>query len=516
MAQSTIRFDIRYLVQRHAVCKGTVLGTKAMESMKKLTTRDDLQHHFQVGDQFTIPGQESLEEFSFVLDVSGRKIPAVAVQCTSGEPKRLCLSTLIKQVVEYEEMNGEYRIKKNTDGTYVTHFADTPLRREILARNNVADILHALSGRTFRISSIMGPYKTSRLKETYDNLGRKRLEIAELRETTIPVFEEIFPDYDTYIDEENNNHIKTTASIGDTDLLYLKLCQTLCGQKYKNKIIITKSNEEIFNGKVASYKWTHWDANYHTDDFEIESGFIKFDERGHIVYEENNGKIEDVRYDYNSKDLLISYKCHDYHRQFVYLNDGKLIESIRYDNNDNFISRVLFEYDNNKVSKCQIYGKDGIENELLFICNRGLLMRKEDKKAFTEYKYDIYGNIIEERYTGKITYELQYVKKYKYSDKNLLIETIKKTPVCCERVKYLYDTARRTQEEFHYLKNYVENVEEGVFHIIKEYDIFGNCIKEIHNSFDDSRLFSKTLREIEYYDVEQTPKGLSFQTLFID
>ena len=64
MAQSTIRFDIRYLVQRHAVCEGTVLGTKAMESMKKLTTRDDLQHYFQVGDQFTIPGLELLEEFS--------------------------------------------------------------------------------------------------------------------------------------------------------------------------------------------------------------------------------------------------------------------------------------------------------------------------------------------------------------------------------------------------------------------------------------------------------------------
>jgi hypothetical protein len=73
MAQTTIRDDIRTLVLRHAACEGTVLGTKAMESMIKLTTRDDLQHYFQVGDQFTIPGQELLEEFSFVIDVSGRK-----------------------------------------------------------------------------------------------------------------------------------------------------------------------------------------------------------------------------------------------------------------------------------------------------------------------------------------------------------------------------------------------------------------------------------------------------------
>jgi hypothetical protein len=235
-------------------------------------------------------------------------------------------------------MNGEYRIKKNADGTYVTHFADTPLRREILARNTVADILHALSGRTFRVSAIMGPYKTSRLKETYDYLGRKRNEIAELQETTIPVFEEIFPDYEMYIDEDNNDHIKTTVSIGYTDLLYLKLCQTLCGQKYKSKIVITKSNEEIFNGKVASYKWSHWDANYHTDDFEIESGIKKFDERGHIIYEEYNGNMEDVRYDYNNKDLLVLYKCNDCHKQFVYLNDGKLLESIKCDIDGNFIS----------------------------------------------------------------------------------------------------------------------------------------------------------------------------------
>lgn len=513
MAQSKIQFDIRYLVQRHAVCEGTVLGTKAMESMKKLTTRDDLQHYFQVGDQFTIPGQELLEEFSFVIDVNGRKIPAVAVQCTSGEPKRLCLPTLIKQVVEYEESNGEYRIKKNTDGTCVTHFADTPLRREILAKNTVADILYALSGRTFRVSSIMGPYKTSRLKKTYDYLGQIKIEIAELQETTIPVFEEIFPDYEMYIDEDNNDHIKTTVSIGYTDLLYLKLCQTLCGQNYKSKIVTTKSNEEIFNGKVASYKWSHWDANYHTDDFEIESGIKKFDERGHIIYEEYNGNMEDVRYDYNNKDLLVLYKCNDCHKQFVYLNDGKLLESIRCDKDDNFISRVLYEYDNNRVSKCQVYGKEGIENEIIFIYNRGLLMQKEDKKALIEYKYDIYGNLIEERYTGKITYELQYVKKYKYSDKNLLVETITKTPACCERVEYSYDTIKRIQEEFHYRKNYIENVEEGWLHVIKEFDRIGNCIKEIHNSFDDKKLFSKILREIEYYDGEQTPMVLSFQTL---
>ena len=64
MAQTTFSSGIRELVLRHAACEGTVLGTKEMESMKKLTTKDVLQHYFQVGDQFTIPGQELLEEFS--------------------------------------------------------------------------------------------------------------------------------------------------------------------------------------------------------------------------------------------------------------------------------------------------------------------------------------------------------------------------------------------------------------------------------------------------------------------
>ena len=43
MARTTISFGIRGLVQRHAACEGTVLGTKEMESMKKLTTKDDLE-----------------------------------------------------------------------------------------------------------------------------------------------------------------------------------------------------------------------------------------------------------------------------------------------------------------------------------------------------------------------------------------------------------------------------------------------------------------------------------------
>ena len=513
MARTTISFGIRGLVQRHAACEGTVLGTKEMESMKKLTTKDDSQHDFQVGDQFTIPVQELIEEFSFVSNIRGRRIPAVAVQCKSGDAKILYLPTLIKKVIEYEETNGGYRIKKNTDGTNVAHFADTPLREEIIAPKTVADILYALSGRTFRVSSIMGPYKTALLKDTYDKYGNKTHEIVGLSESTIPVFEEIFSDYEMYVDEENNGHIKTTASIGYTDLLYSKLCQTLCGQKYKSKIIIVKSNEEIFNGKVASYKWTHWDANFHNDDFETESGITKFDERGHIIYEEYNGSIQNARYYYNSKDMLVSYKCKDYHTNYIYLNDGHLLESIKCDNDDNFISRVLYEYTNNKISKCHVYGKEGIKNEIIFVYNRGFLMKKEDKNAFINYKYDIYGNIIEERNVGKITHELYYVKKYKYSNNNLLIETITKTSACCERVEYSYDIIRRIQEEYHYRKNYVENVEEGWLHIIKEYDKFGNCIKEIHNSFDDSRLFSKTLREIEYYDGEHTPKALSFQTL---
>jgi hypothetical protein len=183
---------VEMLVKRHAAVQGTEVGTAAINSMKKLTNADPSEGVWNVGDQFTVPPAELIDQAAFVAAINGNKAPAVAVHCENGQDKVLYLSTLKKNVVEYEETEDGYVTKKNADGTTVTHYADTPLRKEVMGKATVGDILMGLAGRTFKVASVQGPYKTSRLKATYNAAGqRDGYEVVGLRNTSIPVFEEV-------------------------------------------------------------------------------------------------------------------------------------------------------------------------------------------------------------------------------------------------------------------------------------------------------------------------------------
>ena len=183
---------VEMLVKRHAAVAGTEVGTAAINSMKKLTNADPSEGVWNPGDQFTVPPADLIDQAAFVAAINGNKAPAVAVHCENGQDKVLYLSTLKKNVVEYEETEDGYVTKKNADGTTVTHYADTPLRKEVMGKATVGDILMGLAGRTFKVASVMGPYKTSRLKATYNAAGqRDGYEVVGLRNTSIPVFEEV-------------------------------------------------------------------------------------------------------------------------------------------------------------------------------------------------------------------------------------------------------------------------------------------------------------------------------------
>lgn len=183
---------VKMLVQRHAAVAGTVTGLNAISAMKTLSNVDPTEGVWQKGDEFEIAPQEQIAEAAFVAMINGNKAPAIAVHCTnSNQDKVLYLSTLKKNVVEYEEVDDEFRTVKNADGTTVTHFADTKLRKEIMGKATIGDIVSGLAGRKFRVADIMGPYKTSRLKAVYDNNGNRTYEVVGLRNTSIPVFEEI-------------------------------------------------------------------------------------------------------------------------------------------------------------------------------------------------------------------------------------------------------------------------------------------------------------------------------------
>ena len=192
MAKSQISDGIKMLVQRHAAVAGTQVGLGAINEMKKLTNADPSEGVWAVGDEFTVPAADAINEAAFVAMVNGNKAPAIAVDCKSGQSKVLYISTLKKNVVEYEETEDGYATKKNADGTTITHTAETPLRKEIMGKATVGDIVESLAGRTFRVASIMGPYKTSRLKAIYGANGqREGYEVVGLRNTSIPVFEEV-------------------------------------------------------------------------------------------------------------------------------------------------------------------------------------------------------------------------------------------------------------------------------------------------------------------------------------
>lgn len=198
MAQTTISDGIKMLVARHAATEGCEVGTKALATVKKISNADPSEGVWNKGDEFTVPGKELIDQAVFVAMVNGNKAPAIAVDLKNGTSKVLYISSLKKNVIEYEEDGDQYQIKKDAAGNNIpAHFAGeevggTPLRKEIMNKATIGDIIDCLAGRTFRVADIMGPYKTSRLKAKTNALGqRDGYEVVGLRNTSIPVFEEV-------------------------------------------------------------------------------------------------------------------------------------------------------------------------------------------------------------------------------------------------------------------------------------------------------------------------------------
>ena len=198
MAQTTVSDGIKMLVARHAATEGCEVGTKAIATVKKISNADPSEGVWNKGDEFTVPSKELIDQAVFVAMVTGNKAPAIAVDLKNGTSKVLYISSLKKNVIEYEEDGDQYQIKKDAAGNNIpAHFAGeevggTPLRKEIMNKATIGDIIDCLAGRTFKVSDIMGPYKTSRLKAKTNALGqRDGYEVVGLRNTTIPVFEEV-------------------------------------------------------------------------------------------------------------------------------------------------------------------------------------------------------------------------------------------------------------------------------------------------------------------------------------
>ena len=193
MAVTKVSDGVAMLVARHAATEGCKVGTSALTDVKKISNADPSEGIWNKNDQFTVPGKDQLDQAVFVAMVNGNKAPAIAVDLADGSAKVLYISTLKKNVIEYEEDGDTFAIKKDAAGNNIPpHFADTPLRKEIMSKATVGDIIDCIAGRTFKVADIMGPYKTSRLKAKFNAVGeRDGYEVVGLRNTSIPVFEEV-------------------------------------------------------------------------------------------------------------------------------------------------------------------------------------------------------------------------------------------------------------------------------------------------------------------------------------
>lgn len=192
MAQTSITDGIKMLVARHAATEGCEVGSKAIAAVKKISNADPSEGVWNKGDKFTVPAASEIEQAVFVAMVNGNKAPAVAVETNNG-PKVLYISTLKKNVIEYEEDGDQYVIKKDAVGNNIPpHFAGTEFRKQVMQQATVGDIINFIAGKTLEVTDVMGPYKTSRLKAKTDALGRRDgYEVVGLRNTSIPVFEEV-------------------------------------------------------------------------------------------------------------------------------------------------------------------------------------------------------------------------------------------------------------------------------------------------------------------------------------
>lgn len=253
----------------------------------------------------------------------------------------------------------------------------------------------------------------------------------------------------------------------------------------------TKDNQ--FYGKVKTCKFTEWISNY-DDDFDINSGIYRYDERGCVISDD-----EDETYEYNENGLLIKH-CDKYHcTSYFYRGDGKLLEVIRYIKEGNRI-QVRELYGEYGIEKKIEYKTNGVDSETTYIYKNGVLIKEYDHNVIINYKYDEYGRLIEEvNAENWKDFPIRYKKRYKYDYRDLLVESITNNGYLTEREELIYDEYGRVVEEYYYRTNRGEE-EKGSSHSVIEYDKHGNCVKKIHYSYDDKKLYYKLLQEFDYYD----------------
>lgn len=181
-----------------------------ISALQKIPVNDISAAVFQKGDVLFLPHtKEEMSKKAFVAKINGNNAPAIPCLDANGNARVLYLSTLRKEVLEYEQHEDGTVGVKRENGVAVRHTADTldgqpnALRKLILSCGNMAQACNALVGKVIRVKDISDPITTSRIiSDPSDPTGRRRIASStETRTTTITVFEDVTDDPQYKVEE---------------------------------------------------------------------------------------------------------------------------------------------------------------------------------------------------------------------------------------------------------------------------------------------------------------------------
>lgn len=190
---------IQVIVDRYKA-QGADFGISAMQ---KIPVNDISAAVFQEGDVLYLPRtKQEMDKVAFIAKINGNNAPAIPCLDANGTSRVLYLSTLRKEVLEYEQHDDGTVGVKRENGVAVRHTADTidgvpnSLRKLVLSCGNMAQACDKLVGKVIRVKKISDPITTSRIiTDPSDPTGRRRIASpTETRTTTVTVFEDVTDD----------------------------------------------------------------------------------------------------------------------------------------------------------------------------------------------------------------------------------------------------------------------------------------------------------------------------------
>lgn len=300
--------------------------------------------------------------------------------------------------------------------------------------------------------------------------------------------------------EENKEKAIIKNEVEETELIY-KCIETRCEWIADAESSYIVKGEYDENGNIL--KDTFYDLEGNMDYAYV------------YTYGEDGNLLEVTVYDKNDNPTKskeeYSYDANGIQRNYRKLSNGIVEKEEAYDENGNLQNRIF--YNDGKIENCQEYSYDSNGNKISekdywytqngekymsslfeYTYDENSLLAKEEVydlvvddsgeymelKYYTEYAYDIQGNIVEERYCSfdKI-YGSNGIKKYTYDTEcNLLaVECFDQDNSLTGYVKYTYDTQGNCVTIKYFGENNIlETWIEGT------YDDAGNMLSKIRYS----------------------------------